>query len=296
MKYFIFCLYACLLIGLVSCKKGQSSAESDSPYTATRKGVRYQFHQKGKGKKPYRGDVVMMTRRISHIDGTTLESTYDSNLYFGHPINNTGKLAKHVDEIFIKSRGGDSLSIQLKAGLIYGKYFLPNELSPQDIVLWESKVLDVVSFSDYQKLMEKQDAKLAKQRLQDNQVALQAYIATHQLDAQKLPSGVYYSVKEAGRGPKPVAGDSVYLHYTLYRMDGEKADASYDRGKPFTFRVGTAEVIQGLDKSIRLLREGTKATLLIPSEKAYGAEQKGKQLPAYSNLRFEIELIKVKKQ
>ena len=282
-------------MALSACKKGKEADVSDNPYTSTKKGVLYQFHQKGKGKKPYRGDVVMMKRILTSKDGTELENNYTSNLYVGHPINNSGPLAKHLDEIFIKSRVGDSLTIKLKSWILYGTSFLPHQLSIKDTIIWQAKVIDIVSFSDYQKLMAKQNAKLDKKRIEDNQKELQAYIKAQNLSPVKLPIGVYCSINTVGNGEKPLPGDSVYVHYTVYRMNGEKADASYDRGRPLPFMVGTGEVINGLDKSIRLLKEGATATILIPSEQAYGAESKGKTLPAHANLRFEIELVKVKK-
>lgn len=94
---------------------------------------------------------------------------------------------------------------------------------------------------------------------------------------------------------KPQAEDLVKLHYTVYQLDGTRVDASYDRNEPFQFVVGRGEVIEGLDKAIRTVEEGTEATILIPSEMAYGEESKGKLLPPHTNLRFEVKLIEIER-
>ena len=54
---------------------------------------------------------------------------------------------------------------------------------------------------------------------------------------------------KVGDGKEAVAGKTVTVHYTgtLY-PSGEKFDSSLDRGKPFSFRLGEGQVIQGWDK------------------------------------------------
>ena len=53
---------------------------------------------------------------------------------------------------------------------------------------------------------------------------------------------------EGARGPPP-HGNEVTAHYTgTLESDGTKFDSSYDRGTPFTFKIGKGEVIQGWDE------------------------------------------------
>ncbi len=42
-----------------------------------------------------------------------------------------------------------------------------------------------------------------------------------------------------------------------------------------------------------MMKAGGKATLLVPSNLAYGATDRGQDIPAYSPLVFEVELLEV---
>ncbi len=75
-------------------------------------------------------------------------------------------------------------------------------------------------------------------------------------------------------------------------MDGTLFDSSYSRGKPIEFELGRGYVITGWDQGILKMRKGGKALLLIPSDIGYG-EGRG-QIPPYTPLVFEVELIDVK--
>lgn len=112
---------------------------------------------------------------------------------------------------------------------------------------------------------------------------------------EELPSGLMYIVTQEGKGPKPVAGNTVEVHYTGTLLDGTKFDSSVDRGQPFSFTIGQGQVIKGWDEGIAALNEGSKAILLIPSELAYGANGAPGAIPPFSPLVFEVELIKAKK-
>lgn len=52
--------------------------------------------------------------------------------------------------------------------------------------------------------------------------------------------------------------------------DHIKFDSSRDRGKPFKFKLGGSQVIEGLDDGVSQLSVGEHATLRIPASLAYG--------------------------
>ncbi|KAG9256136.1 FK506-binding protein 2 [Emericellopsis atlantica] len=86
-------------------------------------------------------------------------------------------------------------------------------------------------------------------------------------------------------------GDNIHMHYHGSLADsGKKFDASYDRGRPLTFVLGSGRVIKGWDQGLLDMCIGDKRTLTIPPELGYGQRAMG-PIPAGSTLIFETELV-----
>jgi FKBP-type peptidyl-prolyl cis-trans isomerase FkpA len=96
-----------------------------------------------------------------------------------------------------------------------------------------------------------------------------------------------------GHGAAPKTGDTVSVHYTGWLTDGKKFDSSVDRNEPFSFVLGTGQVIQGWDEGVAAMKIGEKARLTIPGEKAYGAQGYPGLIPPNATLIFEVELISI---
>ncbi len=65
-------------------------------------------------------------------------------------------------------------------------------------------------------------------------------------------------------------GDLVEVHYDGTLDDGSSFDSSRERGTPFSFEVGTGQVIPGFDDAVRGLRIGESREVRIPPAEAYG--------------------------
>jgi FK506-binding protein 4/5 len=95
-----------------------------------------------------------------------------------------------------------------------------------------------------------------------------------------------------GQGEPIGAGRKAIVHYTGKFLDGRVFDSSVSRGQPFEFNVGQGQVIRGWDIGVASMKLGEKCLLLCPPEYAYGAQQVG-QIPSFSTLLFEVELLGV---
>lgn len=96
-----------------------------------------------------------------------------------------------------------------------------------------------------------------------------------------------------GSGPEAKVGDTVEVHYTGTLENGSKFDSSLDRGKPFSFPLGSGMVIKGWDGGVAGMKVGEKVRLTIPPELGYGPMGYPPVIPPNATLIFEVELLSV---
>lgn len=112
--------------------------------------------------------------------------------------------------------------------------------------------------------------------------------------SSKSISGIQVEDVKVGTGAEAQKGDTVSVNYLgTLASSGKKFDSSYDRNEPFTFKLGSGQVIEGWDKGLVGMKEGGKRILTIPPEKAYGASGYPPVIPANATLKFEVELVEV---
>jgi FKBP-type peptidyl-prolyl cis-trans isomerase FklB len=108
-----------------------------------------------------------------------------------------------------------------------------------------------------------------------------------------LPSGLQYKVLVAGTGDIPKATETVKVRYEGRLVDGTVFDASSRHGdQPVSFRAN--QVIKGWTEALTLMPVGSKWTLYIPQELAYGDKEQG-QIKPFSALIFDVELVDIDK-
>ncbi|PJZ70532.1 peptidylprolyl isomerase [Leptospira perolatii] len=106
-------------------------------------------------------------------------------------------------------------------------------------------------------------------------------------------SGLVIKEIKKGTGKEAFNGSNVTVHYTGWLTNGKKFDSSKDRGRPFSFDLGTGQVIRGWDKGVQGMKEGGIRKLTIPPELGYGSTGAGSTIPPNATLIFEVELLKV---
>jgi FKBP-type peptidyl-prolyl cis-trans isomerase len=112
--------------------------------------------------------------------------------------------------------------------------------------------------------------------------------------AKKTSTGLRYVILKEGLGDFAKPGDLLSVNYRGFLLDGTTFDENKDPINPFTFRLGRAQVIQGWDQGLQLLKAGGKMVLIVPSELAYGTRGRPPVIPHNATLVFEIELIDIK--
>lgn len=145
-----------------------------------------------------------------------------------------------------------------------------------------------------QQLVEKKDAEM-KDLGEKNKKDGDAYLAANKSKEGVVTtaSGLQYKILKAGNGPKPKKESNVTVHYTGKLIDGRVFDSSVQRGQPATFGVG--QVIPGWTEALTLMPVGSKWELYIPSELAYGNQQRSELITPNCVLVFEVELLNIEK-
>ncbi|CAA2958661.1 peptidyl-prolyl cis-trans isomerase fkbp16-3, chloroplastic [Olea europaea subsp. europaea] len=107
-------------------------------------------------------------------------------------------------------------------------------------------------------------------------------------------SGLQYKDIKVGRGPSPPVGFQVAANYVAMVPSGQIFDSSLEKGQLYIFRVGSGQVIKGLDEGILSMKVGGKRRLYIPGPLAFPkglTSAPGRpRVAAYSPVIFDVSL------
>lgn len=123
----------------------------------------------------------------------------------------------------------------------------------------------------------------------EDPTAAPADVAAPPADAERSASGLAWRVLRPGTGvTRPLAADTVSVHYAGWTTDGSLFDASYSRNEPAEFSLN--QVIPGWTEGLQYMTAGEKRRFWIPVELAYN-NRPGR--PA-GMLVFDVELLEIK--
>lgn len=142
-----------------------------------------------------------------------------------------------------------------------------------------------------QEMQAKKQAQMQQEGLQAREEGKLFLTANrNQEGVKETESGLQYKVIQEGAGVKPMATDTVNVHYHGKLINGNVFDSSVERGEPISFPLN--QVIQGWTEGLQLMTVGSKYTFFIPADLAYGDSPVG-TIPAGSTLVFDVELLGV---
>ena len=123
------------------------------------------------------------------------------------------------------------------------------------------------------------------------------------IPAERGGSSFYYKINTAGDSSSvsPLANDTILANYRAKYMNGYIIEQSFKGDNPkkdstaTPFRSVANQLIKGWTENLMQMKIGEYRTIVIPQELGYGDFTGGAILP-YSTLKFDIQLIAVKKK
>ena len=279
-------------------------------FTKSENGVLYKVEKANpNGKAVKDGDIVVCNYKIMFGDSLIFDN-------FNNPPIPTFRVSQ-------QNRGfqGDMIDgLELmKEGEIFTFAFLSDSLSKiqrmpafvknGDYGYYTVAISKLMSEEEFQAEQERMMAE--QKRITDSLQAIEMQVLVDYVRnngfSDIATNGVYYKTTQEGNGTKPAQDKKVKVHYVGKFLDGRVFDTSvesvakesgkYDamrKYEPLEFTIGKRQMIAGFEEAVKMMSEGEKGVVVIPSKLAYGARQRG-EIPAFSTLIFELELVEVEK-
>lgn len=106
----------------------------------------------------------------------------------------------------------------------------------------------------------------------------------------KTASGLYYRDITVGNGAIAVVGHTIAVHYTGYFTNGTIFDANGTNATPFSFALGSGQVIAGWDEGVVGMKVGGTRQLILPPSLGYGVNGSG-PIPGNAILVFTVIMV-----
>jgi peptidylprolyl isomerase len=108
----------------------------------------------------------------------------------------------------------------------------------------------------------------------------------------EAPKKLVASVLTAGTGAEVKSGQQIKVQYVgQIWATGEQFDASWDRGQPIEFGIGTGNVIKGWDEGLVGQKIGSRVLLVIPPDKGYGAGGRPPKIKGTDTMVFVVDIV-----
>jgi len=287
MKYILFSII--LMSALSSCVKEENLKTTES-------GLRYIKYTDHSGRKPHEGDYVTLNMIYKLENDSVLFDSRNAQVPMRYQLRKPPFKGAVEEGIMLLSES-DSASFFVSADSLFEKVFhkpMPDYIRQGSRLTFEIHLLKIQNAAE----VETQIHKSIQERFIAEKKMLENYISENKIMQKPEKSGLYVIIISKTKGKIPKPGNKITVHYTGKFLTGEIFDED-DYNHPYTFELGKEKVLEGWEEAFTALREGEKATLIIPSELAYGENGKRSSVsgiyivPPYTPLVYEVEVISV---
>ena len=239
--------------------------------------------EKGTGRCPLKGEKVELDFRVSLLNGQEVGSTFGSPDKFSFVLGE-GFTIQGWEDIVPKMHLGERVTALIPADMAYGEHSV-GSIPPYSNLVYDIKLLKITTAAELQAETEK----ALKALKADSEKAFMDYIKTNDI-TDYTQSGLFYAKLLTTDGEQAQVGKTAQIKFVATYLDGTPLGDSDQLGDLYDVEVGQGKVLRGLDEGISLMRVGEKARFVLPYTLAYGENPYG-NIPAYSNLVFDVELL-----
>ncbi|MXV51804.1 peptidylprolyl isomerase [Pedobacter sp. HMF7647] len=277
----------------------------DASFKTTSKGAQYKIFTSNAGPKIKLNDVITFDFTQKTDKDSVLLSSYKNGQPVKIQIQASRSVADLMD-VFPLLADKDSALVKVPTDSIFKDYEdqRPPFLPKGSFINFTIKIDKVQSLEEATTERQKQMDDMKNME----KATLAKYLAEAKLPVKATPSGLIYVISKTSVKPKPLKGDTVFVNYTGRTIDGKVFDSSVESVakqaglqqpgrtyEPIKVVVGEGQVIKGWDEGLMLFNEGGSGKLIIQSDLGYGDRGAGNDIPPFSTLLFDIDMVRVKK-
>ncbi len=278
-------------IFMVSCKDDLYPG-----FSQTDDGLYYKFHSTSEDTlKPHVGDIVStyMVYRYTKDGKDTVFSNSQAGVPFELPIMASTYVGDIYSGLSLMSEG-DSATFVISTDSFFQKTVgspAPELLDSGSFFFLDVKMVKIRN----QKQIEEERQKVMQEQLAAEVTVIDEYIKANNLQMETDPSGIFFKSNKPGKGKTPTTGSIANFNVIakVIGPQGMEFINTYNEGKPVDFEVGTGQLGVGFEAGLNKMKEGEKATFIVPFNLAFGDQGMRGYIPPFATLVFEVELIKV---
>jgi FKBP-type peptidyl-prolyl cis-trans isomerase len=246
------------------------------------------------GEQVQEGDVVSILYDMKLLVGDTPVESHTDTLHpvkFSHTADALIPVGLNAE--ISRMRIGEKFRFYIPSYQAFEEYRHPNFFSAYSNFIIEVDLIDL-----------KTEAEEFAVQLD----SIQNYVQHNNIEADAYAEGLYFVDTKSGNGSMPNSNGAVRFHFTRKYLDGAVIETTVG-SDPIQVYFSENRLVPGLEAGIKLMHEGGKATLIMPSRLAFGKSiqiipQKVRQdwveyeefypeVKPYAPVLYEVELLGV---
>lgn len=218
-------------------------------------GIHYEvLEEHSQGKQIQEDHVVGILYTMKRLDGEVVEVHDDVQRPVRFSYSRNSLMPAGLNYEVGRMREGETFRFYIPSYQAYNDYNHGNLFPPHTNFIVDVELVEV-----------KTEEEIYEQEVD----SIKSYLKQNSIEAESYPNGLYYVEVEEGTGEKPGDNALVEFHFTRKYLDGTVIETTEDEEARQEY-LNSNRFVRGLEEGIKLMKEGGKAILIMPSKMAFG--------------------------